>query len=193
MFLPTGNGGEQRPRAGVATSQERAAPPARQGGRDCEPSGAGKEPPPQAGTRREKGGKFTEPGHRKLDHTEKDNQPHAGFPAKMALCESTGREAAGDGDESAARVDADYEQPVKHAEISFLTSRVPVTREGMKRSFAPWSLCRPSAFPSPSSRLGREQLVAAPAWMVRRGRLSKSLATQGRVWLDIEEILHYCQ
>lgn len=36
-----------------------------------------------------------------------------GAPAQMALCESVGRKAAGGGDESAARVDAMNEQPVK--------------------------------------------------------------------------------
>lgn len=38
-----------------------------------------------------------------------------GFPARMALCESAGRKAAGGGDESAARVDARIEQPVKQS------------------------------------------------------------------------------
>ena len=39
--------------------------------------------------------------------------PKEGAPAQMALRNRVGRKAAGGGDESAARVDASYEQPVK--------------------------------------------------------------------------------
>lgn len=108
IYLPTGNGGEQRPRAGVARSREPAATACAAGRPTLDVGGAGKEPPPQAGTRREKGGEE----HRIRSHR-KDNSPSQGFPAKMALCESAGRKAAGGGDESAARVDARHEQPVK--------------------------------------------------------------------------------
>lgn len=39
--------------------------------------------------------------------------PGEGAPARMAVCDTAGRKAAGGGDESAARVDASCEQPVK--------------------------------------------------------------------------------
>lgn len=43
-----------------------------------------------------------------------------GVPARMALCWSAGRKAAGGGDESAARVDARLEQPVKQGKTNFV-------------------------------------------------------------------------
>ena len=43
----------------------------------------------------------------------------------MAVCDTAGRKAAGGGDESAARVDASCEQPVKPGR--FLTSHQPGT------------------------------------------------------------------
>lgn len=47
----------------------------------------------------------------------------------MAVCDTAGRKAAGGGDESAARVDASCEQPVKPRR--FLTSHRPrVTGDG---------------------------------------------------------------
>lgn len=49
--------------------------------------------------------------------------PGEGAPARMAVCDTAGRKAAGGGDESAARVDASCEQPVKPRR--FLTSHQP--------------------------------------------------------------------
>ena len=49
--------------------------------------------------------------------------PGEGAPARMAVCDTAGRTAAGGGDESAARVDASCEQPVKPGR--FLTSHRP--------------------------------------------------------------------
>lgn len=49
--------------------------------------------------------------------------PGEGAPARMAVCDTAGRKAAGGGDESAARVDASCEQPVKPGR--FLTSHRP--------------------------------------------------------------------
>lgn len=49
--------------------------------------------------------------------------PGEGAPARMAVCDTAGRKAAGGGDESAARVDASCEQPVKPGR--FLTSHQP--------------------------------------------------------------------
>ena len=49
--------------------------------------------------------------------------PGEGAPARMAVCVTAGRKAAGGGDESAARVDASCEQPVKPGR--FLTSHQP--------------------------------------------------------------------
>lgn len=49
--------------------------------------------------------------------------PGEGAPARMAVCDTAGRKAAGGGDESAARVDASCEQPVKPRR--FLTSHRP--------------------------------------------------------------------
>lgn len=55
--------------------------------------------------------------------------PGEGAPARMAVCDTAGRKAAGGGDESAARVDASCEQPVKPRR--FLTSHRPrVTGDG---------------------------------------------------------------
>lgn len=55
--------------------------------------------------------------------------PGEGAPARMAVCDTAGRKAAGGGDESAARVDASCEQPVKPGR--FLTSHRPrVTGDG---------------------------------------------------------------
>lgn len=55
--------------------------------------------------------------------------PEEGAPARMAVCDTAGRKAAGGGDESAARVDASCEQPVKPGR--FLTSHRPrVTGDG---------------------------------------------------------------
>ena len=51
--------------------------------------------------------------------------PGEGAPARMAVCDTAGRKAAGGGDESAARVDASCEQPVKPGR--FLTSHQPGT------------------------------------------------------------------
>ena len=55
--------------------------------------------------------------------------PGEGAPARMAVCDTASRKAAGGGDESAARVDASCEQPVKPGR--FLTSHRPrVTGDG---------------------------------------------------------------
>ena len=51
--------------------------------------------------------------------------PGEGAPARMAVCDTAGRKAAGGGDESAARVDASCEQPVKPGRC--LTSHQPGT------------------------------------------------------------------
>ena len=51
----------------------------------------------------------------------------------MALCESVGRKEAGGGDESAARVDAMDEQPVKHG--NFVSDLSRPSGEEMKQNY----------------------------------------------------------
>ena len=80
------------------------------------------------------GGRMPEEAQMQRESTRRQGRgnevgPGEGAPARMAVCDTAGRKAAGGGDESAARVDASCEQPVKPRR--FLTSHRPrVTGDG---------------------------------------------------------------
>lgn len=67
LTLPTRNGGEQGPRAGVATRQTPEATACAAGRPTQDVGGAGKEPPPQAGSRRTRAA---------VGKTEREEAPH---------------------------------------------------------------------------------------------------------------------
>lgn len=74
------------------------------------------------------GGRMPEEAQMQRESTRRQGRgnevgPGEGAPARMAVCDTAGRKAAGGGDESAARVDASCEQPVKPRR--FLTSHRP--------------------------------------------------------------------
>ena len=76
------------------------------------------------------GGRMPEEAQMQRESTRRQGRgnevgPGEGAPARMAVRVTAGRKAAGGGDESAARVDASCEQPVKPGR--FLTSHQPGT------------------------------------------------------------------
>lgn len=119
------NGEEQRTRATAQSSHEART--------RRHPPGAGFQRPERRGAlyggRGSVGNRERSSGRRKNQKRKLARQE--GAPAKMALYESAGRKAAGDGDESAARVDARNEQPVNLRAIpNFVSDQSPILAAG---------------------------------------------------------------